>query len=270
MIRVERHDDVVRFDMSSRRSRMAGFSVSAFLVRGVLVDCGFPDVETEFTRLLASERLRGVMVTHWHEDHAGNLEGVASRGIPIAAHIETLARARAAEPIGGYRRFTWGSATPLRSPVTPFFAEELEVVPTPGHSRDHQAVWDAETATLFSGDLFLGVKVRVAHHDERPRTMVRSLRRVLALAPRRMFDAHRGLIPEPRGALQAKLDWLESTIGAIDEMARSGAREEQISRAILGRRSWIDIMSRGEYSRRSFVHAVLNDEEVASAGSNTR
>ncbi|MEO7965319.1 MAG: MBL fold metallo-hydrolase [Gemmatimonadaceae bacterium] len=238
---------------------MAGFSVSAYLIRGVLVDCGFPDVQLEFLRLLSSERLRGVVVTHWHEDHAGNIEAVASRGIPIAAHAATLAAARAALPIAFYRRFTWGSAEALRSPITPLFADDLEFVPTPGHSRDHLAVWDPQTSTLFAGDLFLGVKVRVAHHDEEPRATVKSLRRILQLAPKRLFDAHRGEVENPRGALQAKIDWMEETIGKIGARARNGDSEDVIARTLLGRRSSIDIFSCGEYSRRSFVNAVLRE-----------
>lgn len=259
MIRVERHDDVVRFDMSSRRSRLAGLSVSAFLVRGVLIDCGFPSLEMEVTRLLSSEQLRGVVVTHWHEDHAGNAELVASRGIPMAASSATLAIIRNPAPIAPYRRFTWGSPRALQSPVTPFFPDDLQLVSTPGHSRDHLAVWDPESESLFSGDLFLGVKVRVAHHDEAPRATVQSLRRILALAPRRLFDGHRGLIERPSGALQAKIDWMEETIGRIEGAAADGRSEQEIARAVLGRRDLMDLISGGEYSRRSLVHAVLHE-----------
>ena len=81
MIRTERHGDVVRVEMSNRRSRLAGFSVSAFLVRGMLVDTGFPGVGDDVERLLASERLQGILVSHFHEDHAGNIAAAARRGI---------------------------------------------------------------------------------------------------------------------------------------------------------------------------------------------
>lgn len=258
MIRIERHDDVVRLDMSSRRSRVAGFGVSAYVVRGVLVDCGFPQVGSEVEQLLGNAGLRGVVVTHHHEDHAGNIEAVARRGIPIAAHPEAMAALRDPGPIGAYRRLVWGEAPPLRSPVTPLFADDLQLVHTPGHSRDHVSVWDTETGTLFAGDLFLGVKVRVAHDDEDPRALVDSLRRVAALSPARLFDGHRGLIPAPREALAAKIAWLDTMIGRIERMADDGASEREISRALLGRRAAIDIFSRGEYSRRSLVRAVLN------------
>ena len=256
MIRVERHGDVVRFELSDGRSRLAGLRVSVYLVRGILIDCGFPAIAQEFARLLDCQRLRGVVVTHAHEDHAGNIEMVAQRGLPIAAHAETLALVRAPAPLAFYRRFAWGSATPLVSPLTPFDPEGLALIRTPGHSAGHLSAWDADTRTLFSADLFLGVKVRVAHSYEEPRVLVESLRRIVELAPLRMFDAHRGPVEQPMGAVQAKIDWMEMTIGRIDELIRAGATDEAISRRVLGAKDLNDLISRGEYSRLNFVRAV--------------
>jgi glyoxylase-like metal-dependent hydrolase (beta-lactamase superfamily II) len=256
MIRIEKNDDVVRFEMSHRRSRLINYSVSAYLVRGVLVDCGFPALRSEVTRLLDAERLRGVMITHRHEDHAGNAELVASRGIPLAASAGTLASLRSPARIGFYRRFTWGSMEPLRSPVTPLFVSDLQLLPAPGHSSDLHVVWDAETRTLFGSDLFLGVKVRVAHANEDPRRLVESLRMALRLGPARLFDGHRGLVTAPSDALPAKIAWMEETIGRIDRRLESGDDDEAIARAVLGRRPLIEVVSRGDYSRLNFVRAL--------------
>ena len=82
MIALTTHDDVTRLELSSRRSRLVGYSVSAYLVRGVLVDTGFPALARELERFLAERRPRGVLVTHEHEDHAGNVAvalGLGSR-----------------------------------------------------------------------------------------------------------------------------------------------------------------------------------------------
>ena len=265
MIRLHRHDDVVRLEMSTRRSRTAGFAVSAFLVRGVLVDTGFPGIGDEVERVLSSERLQGVIVTHWHEDHAGNVDRVVRRGIPVAAHARTLARARAPARIPLYRRWTWGQPVPFSIPVSPFDPDGLEMIPTPGHSADHHVVWDRATGTLFGGDLFIGVKVRVAHHDESPRALVASLRRVLALQPARVFDAHRGLLPDALSALRAKADWTEEIIGRVSSMAREGIPASRIERAVLGARDSTDYISFGEYSRASLVHAILHDTPVTAS-----
>jgi endoribonuclease LACTB2 len=256
MIEIEAHGDVIRLVLSSRRSRLVGYSVSAYLTRGALVDSGPPHVAREMLDVIRAQRPRGAMITHHHEDHAGNVALLAGAGLPIAAAPATLAAAGAPEPIAFYRRFTWGSAQPLRSAVVPFDPDDLALIAAPGHSDDHHIVWDAETATLFSGDLFLGVKVRVAHETENLRQLARTLRDVAALEPRRMFDAHRGLVADPVSALLAKADWLDETIAAIARRIADGWDDRAIRDDVLGAEDWSGRFSRGAYSRLSFVQSV--------------
>lgn len=257
MIALERHDDVLRVRMSHARSRAIGYDVSAYLVRGVLVDTGFAAIAPEVERLLRERRPAGVVVTHHHEDHAGNVGLAARLGIPVLASPLTLEALRHPRRVGLYRRFTWGLPPALDADVVPFEPEGLELVPTPGHARDHHVLWDAETRTIFGGDLFLGVKVRIAHPGEDPRELVRSLRRVAALRPRRLFDAHRGLVPDPGPALLAKADWIEETIAAIERLADRGLGERAIRNQVLGREDLAGWVSRGDYSRANFVRSVL-------------
>jgi glyoxylase-like metal-dependent hydrolase (beta-lactamase superfamily II) len=256
MIQVEQHGDVTRFEMTSAASRIIGYSASAYLAGGVLVDCGFHGARKEMDAILDRERPRGVFITHYHEDHAGNVERIAHRGIPIAASTETLAKMRSPKPIRAYRRFTWRSAPPLRSPVTPFESERWKLVAAPGHCSDHHIVWDEADGTLFGGDLYLGIKVRIAHPGEDPRALVRTLREVAALGPARLFDAHRGYVPNPTPLLRAKADWTEETIAMIEKRIASGAPDKTIVRELFGGESVPGYLSFGDYSRTNFVKAV--------------
>lgn len=144
----------------------------------------------------------------------------------------------------------------MRTPVARFESDALRLVPTPGHAPDHHIVWDAERETIFGGDLFLGVKVRAAHHDERPRQLARSLRATAALRPRRYFDAHRGPVRDPVAALVAKADWLEQTIAAIERRIAQGWSDRAIARDVLGREDLAYYVSRGAMSRITFVAQV--------------
>jgi len=256
MIRVEQHEDVTRFEMSSVAGRLIGYTASAYLVRGVVVDCGFRAAWRHLSAQFARERPRGVFVTHYHEDHAGNIEDVARAGIPIAAGPDTLTKLRAPERIRLYRRVTWGAAPALRSAVTPFVDDHLRLVSAPGHSFDHHVVWDASSGTLFGGDLYLGVKVRIAHAGEDPRLLARTLRSVAALGPRRLFDAHRGFVPNPVPLLHAKADWTDETIAAIEQRIAAGAPDDVIVRELFGGESLPGYVSGGDYSRTNFVRAV--------------
>ena len=270
MIRIEQHGDVTRLEMSSRWSRAIGYTASAYLVRGVLIDCGFHGVGREVYAILAETRPRGLLITHYHEDHAGNVERVARLGIPIAASTDTLARLRSPAPIRLYRRLTWGAAPALRSNVTPFLDDALTLIASPGHSVDHHVVWDATDGTLFGGDVYLGVKVRVAHPGEDPRVLAATLRRIAALGPTRLFDAHRGYVANPAPLLLAKADWIDETIASIERRIAGGASDSAIVRELFGGESMPGRFSGGDYSRTNFVRAVRRGPGTGDWGLGSR
>lgn len=272
MLRLHEHDDVVRLEMSSRTGRAIGFTASAYLVRGALVDTGIPTARAALLRYLDERRaagrsVRGAIVTHAHEDHAGNVRALAGRGMPLVMSDATLAAVRDVAPVRPYRRVTWGAMPPLDVPHESFDASPLVLVPTPGHAADHHAVWDPETATLFGGDLFLGTRVRVAHDDEDPGLLADSLRAAAALRPARLFDAHRGLVPRPVASLLAKAAWIDETLGAIARRAAEGWSARAIARDVLGRETFVGVVSRGHYSHAAFVRAALRALTPASAPS---
>lgn len=255
MLEITEHDDVRRLRMWTRRSALVGYDVSAYLVRGVLVDTGFRHVGRDLASAMAELRPRGVIVTHWHEDHAGNAPALAAtHPMWMAGYTERKLRER--QRVKLYRHFTWGRPRALTASLQPFDPAPLSVVATPGHSVDHHVVFDAETRTLFSGDLWLGIKVRVVGASENPYEINASLKRVIALEPARMFDAHRGLVQRPVPALQAKLAWLEETIGQIERRLDAGDSERAILREVLGGEERTAFVSEGEYARRNLIRTV--------------
>lgn len=258
MLREERHGDVTRLVFESRRSRLMGFDVSAYAVRGALIDTAFHQVGRELAAWLDTRRPDGVIVTHYHEDHAGNVEVAAGRGLPVWIANETLEHVRRPPPIRAYRAWCWGAQPPLTSPVMPFVHAELQVIHTPGHSTDHHVVWDRERGTVFGADLFLGVKVRVAHPWPREdvRAQVAALHRVIALKPARFFDAHRGLVPDPVPQLSAKVHWMEDTIGEVDQLLAQGWPDAAVVARVFGGEEWWSYLTRFDYSRRNFVGSV--------------
>jgi glyoxylase-like metal-dependent hydrolase (beta-lactamase superfamily II) len=267
MLRVERHGDVTRLVLSTRASRLIGYDVSAYLVETgagrVLVDTGCPGAWRDLRRLLAEagggapgRAVAGACVTHQHEDHAGNAAALAAAGVPLAMSAATRAAVRHVPPPGLYRDVTWGRMRAVPDDAPAFDPAPLALVATPGHSPDHHAVWDPERATLYGGDLFLGVKVRVAHPGEDLGALARSLRAAAALGPRRLFDGHRGLVPDPRAALEAKAAWVEDTVARVEALLARGWPERRVRAAVLGRESLAGYASGGHYSRGNFVRAV--------------
>lgn len=251
--------DVLRLRMRSWQGMVAGYEVSAYLVRGVLIDTGFPRAARALHAALETFAPRGAVVTHWHEDHAGNAPSLAARGLPMHMHAECETRLRTRPPIRAYRRLVWGGTARLEAPLRPFDPAPLETLHLPGHTRDHLVVWDAERQVLVSGDLFLGVKVRVAHESESPRALVTSLRTAAALEPRLLLDAHRGPLSDAAAKLRAKADWLAERISEIELLAARGWDDRDIARHALGREALVGWASWFEYSKIGLVRAVLRD-----------
>jgi glyoxylase-like metal-dependent hydrolase (beta-lactamase superfamily II) len=258
MLREERHEDVTRLTFETWWSRSMQLTVSAYAVRGVLVDTAFHDVRADLAAWIEANNPTGAILTHYHEDHAGNVELVAARGVPLLASPDTLAKVRAPAPILWYRRWCWGAQRALASPVEPFAHPALELIHTPGHSSEHHVVWDAERETLFGGDLFLGVKVRVTHPWPREdvRAQIASIRRVIALKPRRYFDGHRGLVKNAVEQLTAKLNWTEETVGAIDALVGQGLDDREIVKRVFGGEDHWSLVTQYDYSRRNYVGSV--------------
>lgn len=260
---VEHLGDVTRWRMSSAAGRAAGYDVSAYIYRGVMIDTGFHRARRALRAALSSAAIRGVVVTHWHEDHAGNTGLLASRGLSILVRADTEATLRERPSIQLYRRLIWGRPPALGGDVARFECDELECIHTPGHSADHQIVWFADTRTLFSGDLWLGVRSRLVHAVEDPYRIVDSLRRAAALGPERMFDAHRGQVARPVDALLARADWLANTLDTIARQLTEGRTDAEILQSVLGGEELASFVSLGEYSRRNLIRIVRRRLEAA-------
>ncbi|MBC8089120.1 MAG: MBL fold metallo-hydrolase [Phycisphaerae bacterium] len=262
MIEQKQFGDVVAVRLTWPRSQFAGYGVYVFVVRGALIDCGFPGVARSFAKLVRKLSPRGAFITHHHEDHAGNVEQLARLGIPLGMDATTASLLKHPAPIGMYRHVVWKSAPPLTTPVTSFADDKLRLLPTPGHCSNHHSVWDAATGTLFAGDLFLGVKVRIAHASEHPRQHVQSLRAMLTRNPERLFCAHRGHVPNAMRALSDKADWMEELITRVEQRLDAGHDDDEIRRELLGPLRSAHYFSAGDYSPRNLIVSIRNTRQA--------
>ena len=258
MLRQISHGDVLELHFSTFRSRAMRYGVSAYVTRDVLIDSGFPDIAPELRAWLAANRIDGAIMTHGHEDHAGNVQSLVDHGIPVQMAEATQRLVREPGHIGWYRRMVWGLYKPFHGVAKPFEHVALSLKPTIGHSPDHHVVWDAERGTVFGGDLFISVKVRIAHIDEDIRGQVNALRDVASWNPERYFDGHKGLLPNPAKLLLAKASWIERMIGEIEARVHRGWEDHAIRDDVLGREDLTGRVSFGDYSRINFVRSIRN------------
>lgn len=234
-----------------------------YRVGPVMVDTGFRHMEREVITWAGEGRPEMVLLTHHHEDHSGN--GAALRqgfNLPVYAHPETVKAVRAGFRIRPYQHLIWGRCRPFEAfPVT----GEIDVgrwrfipVHTPGHSPDHTVYWVPEEGWLFSGDLYLGDRIKFFRADERIDQQILSLRRVLELEFEALWCGHRPRPGQGKRHLAAKLSFLEDLYGNVANLWNKGCSRREIMTDLGLREDWtVRCLTLGNASMRNLVDSVI-------------
>lgn len=261
MIRIEEHGEVSFLRVARGVLGWPLFWGGAYLVDGLLLDCGPPVTARELVQALEGRRVEGLLITHHHEDHCGAAALLQQRrGLVPLAHPAALSRLAAGFPIEAYRRFTWGRPEAVRAEALGAEVRSrslrFEVLHTPGHSADHVCLYQPERGWLFSGDLFLAERLRYLRADEDVDALIGSLRRVAGLPLRQVFCAHRGPVRDGPAALRRKAEWLEELRGRVLDLLGRGLPEAEVTRRAVGREGLLTWVSGGHFAARNFVRAV--------------
>lgn len=152
--------------------------------RGVLVDAGTGLDSERWLREVAAiaplEALEGVLITHYHADHAGGAAAAGRAGLQVLGSVETVAALASADEVvtslavardagvypADYRLDPWADATVVAAGAT---VAGVRVLDAPGHCDGHVvgAIDAKGGAILLTGDvLFPGGLVSIqALHD---------------------------------------------------------------------------------------------------------
>jgi glyoxylase-like metal-dependent hydrolase (beta-lactamase superfamily II) len=185
---------------------MTGRGTNTYLIPGVaptLIDAAedspayIDRIATALEAVQPGAALAHVLVTHGHSDHVAGVEAIARRW-PNATFAKILLTGH-----DGERAVNW---QPLRDDqMTPAGDGSLWVVATPGHAPDHAAFFDIRTSILFCGDLLMngGTVAIPPSRGGRLREYLDSLRKVMALQPRRILPGHGSPVDNPGALIRA-------------------------------------------------------------------
>jgi glyoxylase-like metal-dependent hydrolase (beta-lactamase superfamily II) len=250
-----------------------GLACCYLLQRGddvALIECGTAHGVPGLLALLQQrgierERVRYVIPTHVHLDHAGGA-GVLMRELPAAQLVahprgarhlidpsKLIAGATAVYGADAVQRM-YGEILPVAESrvivadddhVVAFGGAELRFIDSPGHARHHFCVWDAASRGFFTGDTF-GLSYREFDGPQGPFLMptttpvqfdpqawMQTLDRLLSFAPERMYLTHYGCVgnvPQLAESLRAGLRRYQAL---AHESARSPDRHAALSDALM-------------------------------------
>jgi glyoxylase-like metal-dependent hydrolase (beta-lactamase superfamily II) len=259
-----------RFVRVDHRFQGTPGAIASYLVPGdelTMIEAG-PASTTD--TLLAGIRAAGfdpdaitrVVLTHIHLDHAG-ASGVLARRFPRARFfvhpkgakhlIDPSRLVASAERIYGDRMTElWGEIVPVPEERVVVVGDGemiggLRAVDTPGHAAHHYAYYDAETGTVYTGDV-AGVRMTGARYVRPPTpppeldldAWAASVDRIRALRPRQLCLTHFGEYTDVDWHLHdlmARLgqwrDWIRAGFDDGCDVATVGHALEQRERGAL-------------------------------------
>ena len=183
-----------------------------------LIDAGTGEAAHlhDLEQALDGGTLAQVLVTHAHIDHASGAPALQAR-MP-AAHFRKLPWPE--------RDQKWPVAWEALADGDVVHAGDtvLQAVHTPGHAPDHLCFWHADTRSVFCGDLAVrGTTVYIPVNLQGDlAAYLRSLERVLALDPVRMYPAHGPVIDDPAPLLRQYLEHRREREEQVLDALRAG------------------------------------------------
>lgn len=259
---------VTHIRMRTLGTRVLGIDVSAYLVGSLLIDTGFAYVREPLLAALAGHRIDAVCCTHSHEDHSGNAAAIAaSRGCQVYLRDADALWEEGVRSLAPYRRFWWGRVEPFAPAEMPEIVDvggrRLAVVAAPGHSRTQVALFEPSTGDVFTGDLFVSPGATAVLIWGDPWQEAASLRRVAALAPRRMLSGHGLILERPAPVLEVKAKRIEEAARMSVELAERGLPWREVVRRVFPRGGakdrFFEALTSREFSRLNFVRAAVRN-----------
>jgi glyoxylase-like metal-dependent hydrolase (beta-lactamase superfamily II) len=203
-------------------------------------------------------RVRKLLVTHIHLDHSG-AAGVLMRALPHArVFVHPVGAPHLIDPTrlvaSATRLYTdrmdtlWGEVAPVAAARVVELKDgdrvaiggrTLVALDTPGHATHHLCYWEAARAALFTGDVG-GVRMAGTTYacppppppELDPEAWARSVERMRALSPRRLYLTHGGPIDD----VEFHLDQLMPNLTELRELAlaalRAGADQMRLTALI--------------------------------------
>jgi glyoxylase-like metal-dependent hydrolase (beta-lactamase superfamily II) len=111
---------------------------------------------------------------------------------------------------------------------------------------------------LFSGDLYLGDRIKFFRSDEKIDQQIRSLQTVLRYDFEALFCGHNPVLKSGRSRLHRKLAYLEEITGRVRLLAAKGLPEREIIRRLDRRQDrLVKIVTMGNASFANMVRSAI-------------
>ena len=272
MIQINQFGEITQFKMGRESQGEAPWEphgqvfywTSAYLVDGLLIDTGCPHTVEEFIRSLEGRAVKLAVNTHYHEDHVGaNYLLQQKLGLKILASHKSVPLINTVYKQQPYQEVVWGIPVPTKVELLPDRIEtehfRFDVVPTPGHCRDHVALIEPTHGWCFSGDLYSSQEPKAIRPEEDMDETARSMQKLIDLETDELvlFTGLGNVVQDGRQALRACITYLKDLSLKAKQLEKQGLSASAIRDQIFGRETVLAEITEGDVSAENMVRAIL-------------
>jgi len=237
--------------------------VSAFLMDGLLIDCGHHHARKEFLSLLNMEEVEMAVLSHHHEDHFGAAKLLMNEHkIPVYATKTTAFLIRPKILIPPERNLAWGTPDPCIVEELPNVNEintlrgNFNIIPSPGHCRNLISFFQEEKRYLFCTDAIADSRQTVLFNWENANVILRTLHEFKTLKPKYIFSSS-GKIFTVKDLDDLIKFWTDIKQQST-ELYSNGVKLSKIVKEIFGSESWMKRSTGGDISRENLIRSLLD------------
>ncbi len=262
MIATQQYEDVLQIRLCRYPELIPAPTVSAYLVDGLLIDSGPAHTAEELADFFKDKQVRIVVNTHFHEDHIAANKFLQERyGVEIFAPPLSVDKINKPANLYPYQEEAWGY--PIPSQVNPLGHSintekfSFEVIPTPGHDRDHICLFEPTRRWLFSGDLYVGTKPVVCRPMDDQWQIIEDLKTIRDLKPHILFPAPSNVIIEPMEKLGKAIVHLEALGKRVEALYKKGLNTAAIRQRVFGEENPTAQRTQQQFSSENMVKSFL-------------
>ena len=271
LIKKHIYGEVVSYELGYAPVGRPMMNVHFYLAKGVMIDTGQSHMQKEVLRIIKDAGVRMLLITHHHEDHSGNASAISKAyRIPVYGHPLTKEKMMKPYKILPYQHIVWGKNTPMEitALTAPVSSEDLTFHPvhTPGHSKDLTVYHVPSKGWLFSGDLYLGDRIKYFRSDERILDQIASIEKVLTLDFDSLFCGHNPRHGNGKEHIRSKLNYLKDLYGKIERLRKKGMGPEDIVSSLkLKEVNFVKWFCFGNVSMMNMVRSAVRDCDAEKA-----
>ena len=233
LVKARRFNQVTAYELGWSLFGPPLMTTHFYVIGDALVDTGQSHMRKEALKIARDHHIRNVYLTHYHEDHSGNASAIAKNSdTTVYGHPGTAEMMAAPLKFLPYQKYMWGKAETVGVKKVPDIIETalglMEPVHTPGHAEDHTCFFLKDEGILFSGDLYLGDKIKYFRSDEDMGSQIQSLKKVLSLDFNMLLCGHAPKRKNGKKHIKRKLVFLEDLYGSILRLFEKGMPEKKI------------------------------------------